>query len=323
MPQFPTVRLDRQRRWTTTCGYAAAVLAGAIVGLYWVLQSYTLDLGVIGPAELNWLNIMVVALIVWPLVWVRSAGAILPPGTPVGWLVLFALNAAAIFYLRNLGVSRCGATTASVVMTVELLLVFVLTYAVLRQRVAAWGWVGAVLLVAGVLRVAGVGSAQMHLLTTGIVALVVAAVCLAGNALIIKTQFQRVPNTLVILFSATTQTLVFAVVVSSLVGLDGVREVFRRPQLLLLVALGGLSIFTSLFLYYYAMKRVPMWAVRILALTGPPTAMLGDHFLLGSPITAPAVQGLAAVLVGATLVIISGQEDGAAAANNALCSGQR
>lgn len=306
----PSVRIDRQPRWAATFGYLAALVTGAIVGMYWVLQSHTLSLNVVGPAELNWLNIIVVALIVWPLVLARSRGRVIPPGTPVGWLLLFALNAAAIFYLRNVGVGLCGATTASLVMSVELVLVFTLTYLVLKQRVAPWGWVGALLLVAGVFRVSGVGSAQMQFSAAGIAALVTAAVCLAGNALIIKTQFQRVPNELVILFSATIQTVVFAVLVPAFAGLSGVRSVLARPEVLLLVGLGGISIFSSLFLYYYAMKRVPMWSVRILALAGPPTAMLGDHFILGAPVTAAGLQGLTAVLIGATMVILSGKENG-------------
>ena len=74
------------------------------------------------------------------------------------------------------------------------------------------------------------------------------------------------------------------------------------------MALGAFGIFVNLFVYYYAMKRVPMWSVRILVLTGPPVAMIADYLLLGSPITAAGVQGLTAVLIGATLVILGGRE---------------
>ncbi|MCD6361749.1 MAG: hypothetical protein J7M38_12915, partial [Armatimonadetes bacterium] len=128
------MRLDRQPRWAAAFGYAAALLTGGMVGLIWVLQSHVLSLGVIGPAELNWLNVVGMMLIVWPVVLVRGRGRVLPAGTPVKWLVIFACNAAAIFYLRNVGVGLCGATTAAVVTRIELVLVFALTYLVLRQR---------------------------------------------------------------------------------------------------------------------------------------------------------------------------------------------
>jgi len=305
------MRVDRQPRWVAAFGYTGALLAGAMVGLIWVLQSHVLGLGVIGPAELNWLNVIGVAVIVWPIVLLRGGGTVIRPGTPVKWLALFACNAGAIFYFRNVGVGLCGATTAAVVTRVELVLVFVLTYLVLKQRVAPWGWVGAALLVAGALRVSGVGSADMQFSAPGIAALVASAVGVAGNALIIKTQFQRVANELVILFSATIQTALYSVLVPVFVGLEGVREALTRPDVLLLVALGAFGIFANLFLYYYAMKRVPMWSVRILVLSGPPVAMVADYLLLGSPITAAGVQGLTAVLIGAAMVILSGRENGA------------
>ena len=131
------------------------------------------------------------------------------------------------------------------------------------------------------------------------------AVGVAANALIIKMQFRRVANELVILFSATVQTIIYSLVVPVFAGLDGVRAALARPDIVVLVALGAVAIFGNLFLYYYAMKRAPMWAVRILVLTGPPVAMIADHFLLNSPITAAGVQGLVAVLIGATMVIMS------------------
>lgn len=296
------------RQSQAAAGYTAAVLAGGAVGLIWVLQSHVLGLGVIGAAELNWLNVIGMGLIVWPIVLVRGRGRVIPQSTPIKWLALFACNAGGIFYFRNIGVGLCGATTAAVVTRVELALVFTLTYLVLKQRVAPWGWVGAALLIAGVFRVSGVGSAAMEFNAMGIGALVASAVGVAGNALIIKTQFHRVTNELVILFSATIQTLIFSLVVPVFVGLDGVRAVLARPDMIALVSLGAFGIFANLFLYYYAMKRVPMWSVRILVLTGPPVAMLADYFILRSPITAAGVQGLTAVMIGATVVILSGRE---------------
>ncbi len=299
---------ERQR----IVGYAAAVLTGAIVGLTWVLQSHVLGQKIIGAAELNWLNMIGLSLIVWPVALSRAranpGGRLLPQGTPVRWLVVFACCAAAIFYFRNVGVGLCGATTAAVVTRVELALVFALTYLVLKQRVAPWGWVGAALLVAGVFRVSGVGAEALDFHAFGVAALVISAIGVATNALIIKTQFGKVTDDLIILFSATTQTIVFSVVVPGFVGFGWVAGLLARPDVLWLVALGSAAIAANLFTYYFAMKRAPMWTVRILALIGPPVAMVADHFLLGTPITAAGVQGLTAVMIGATMVILSGRE---------------
>lgn len=290
------------------CGYAAALLSGVLMGITWVLLKLILNAGVLGPADLNWLNVAGVALIIWPVYLVRHRGRLFPRESPWGWLLTFALLAAGIFYLRNLGVAICGATTAAIVSRVETAFVFLLTYLVLRQPVGRLGWLGSLLLLVGALRTAGLGTATVCTNAGGIIALTSAALFIALNAVIIKTQFARVPNELVILASASVQTAVYSLVVPTFVGLEGVRATFAQPRLLGLVALTAAVIAANLFAYYYAMKRVPMWAARMLALLAPPVAVLADYLVLGTPLTVSGVQGLVLVLAGAALVIISGRD---------------
>ncbi len=311
------MRVDRQTRWIKPFGYAAALLSGLLMGLTWVIIKLILNAGVLGPADLNWLTMIGMSLIIWPIYLLRHRGNWFPRGHPYGPLLVFALLASTIFYSRNLGVGICGATTAAIISRVETAFVFLLTYLVLRQAVGRLGWFGSALLVAGALRTVGLGSAQVHIDLLGIGALVLAALCIALNAVIIKTQFGRVPNEMVILASATVQTTVFSIAVPTLIGLDGVRAALADPRLLGLVALAALVITANLFSYYYAMKRVPMWAARMLALLAPPVAVVADHFVLGTPVTAGAMQGLALVLLGATLVIVSGRGTNDASAQTA------
>jgi len=79
------------------------------------------------------------------------------------------------------------------------------------------------------------------------------------------------------------------------------------PPLIGLIALAAATIVANLFLYYYAMKRAPMWAVRVLALVAIPTAVAGDYFVLGAPITMNAVQGMLLVIIGALVIIQAGR----------------
>lgn len=301
------MRLDHQRRWFRPFGYAAAVLAGVVMGLSWVVFKLELNSPDLGPAEVNWLNMIALTAIVWPVYLVRNRENLFPRDMPYRWLGLFALFAASIFYFRNVGVDICGATTAAIVSRIETVFVFVLSYLVLRQAVSGLGWIGSLVLLAGALRTIGIGSGQMSFELAGVLALVVAAVFIALNAVIIKLHFNRVPNEMVILASATVQMVVFSTIVPLTGDVEGVLTALHDPQILALVAAGALCIGGNLFLYYYAMKRVPMWAVRILALVALPAAVLGDHFLLGQPVTASAIEGMLLVMLGATLVVLSGR----------------
>lgn len=299
------MRVDHQPQWTRAAGYTAALLSGVAVGLVWALQKHVLDQKIVGPAGLNWLNMLGINLIIWPAYLIRYRRNLFPAATPFKWLGLFACIAAGIFYCRNLGVGMTGATTAAVVTRSDVAFVFVLSYLVLRQRVNAWGWAGTVLLLLGALRVAGVGLGPLSFDGAGLTVLLASAAGVAVNALIITLHFNRIPNELVILASATVQAILFAVIVPAGGGMGGVAQVFAEPRVLGLIALGSAMIAANLFTYYYAMKRAPMWAVRMLALTGAPVAALADHFVLHAPVTAAHLQGLAAVLIGAPLVILS------------------
>jgi drug/metabolite transporter (DMT)-like permease len=310
------MRPDQTQRWAAAAGYTAALLSGVMMGLTWPLQKYILDQKLVGAAGLNWLNMIGMGLVVWPVYLLRFRRSLFPPGAPYRWLVLFACIAGTIFYSRNVGVGITGATTAAVVARSEVAFVFVLSYLVLHQPVSFWGWAGSALLLLGALRVGGVGSEALAFSALGFTAVLISAVGIAFNALIIKLHFGRIPNELAILASATVQTVIFSVLVPATGGLHGVRQVLAEPRVLGLVALGSVIIPMNLFAYYYAMKRAPMWSVRILALTGPPVSALADYFILRAPVTAAHLQGLAAVLVGAPLVILSA----GAAGNKAAAS---
>lgn len=301
------MRIDRDPRWMRMAGYIAALLSGVVMGLSWVVFKLELNLEALGPADVNWLNMIGVAIIIWPMHLIRHRENPFPRDKPYRWLLLFACFAAGIFYLRNIGVDLCGATTAAIVSRVETGFVFMLSYLVLSQAVSGLGWLGTAVLVLGALRTIGVGSAEMTFPIAGVMALVGAALLIAFNATIIKTQFNRVPNELAILASATVQTIIFSIVVPSLVGVEGARFVLENPRYLGLIALASLGISGNLFLYYYAMKRAPMWAVRVLALIALPVAVAGDYFVLGEPITMNAVQGMALVIIGAIIVIQAGR----------------
>ncbi len=302
-----SLRIDRQPRWLRLAGYLAALLSGLVMGLTWVIFRMQLNVDALGPADVNWLNMIGVAAIIWPVYLIRHRDNLFPPDMPYHWLALFACFAATLFYLRNIGVDLCGATTSAIVSRVETGFVFVLSYLVLRQAVSGLGWFGTALLLAGALRTIGIGSEGLIFPLGGVIALVAAAAFIAVNALIIKTQFNRVPNEMVILASATIQMTIFSIAVPVFVGLDGVSHVLTHPHLIGLFALATLGIASNLFLYYYAMKRAPMWAVRVLALVALPAAVAGDYLLLGEPVRMHAMQGMLLVLAGALLVIQSGR----------------
>ena len=301
------MRIDQDPAKRGLAGYIAALLSGIVMGATWVIFKLELNVEALGPVDVNWLNMLAVAMIIWPVYLVRHRGSLFTREQPWKWLAAFAGTAAAIFYLRNLGVDLCGATTSAIVSRTETGFVFILSYAILGEVVSPLGWLGTLLLLAGALRASGIGAEGLSFPLIGVGALVLGAALIAINGVIIKSKFNKAPNELLILASATVQSIVFTSAGAAFVGGDGARAVLADPRLIGLVMLAALAISGNLFLYYYAMKRAPMWAVRILALVAMPAAVAGDYFVLGQPITPEAVQGMGLVMAGAMIVIHAGR----------------
>lgn len=286
-------------------GFLAALLTGVVMGVSWPLQKYILTQDVIGPGTLHWLNVMGLFVLAAPVYLARFGPRLRWQGFRAWWLLPFGGVACLMHYCRNFGVAATSPTTAAVVEESEIVFVFLLSYLVMRQPVRATGWLGTALVAYGTVRVALVGAGTLHFAPLGIAALVVVGLTIAVNATMVKLLFTHVPSELIILGSVAVQLVVFSIAVPSSGALRDVARLMEQPALPGLVALGSLVWGSRLLLYYYALRRIPVWAVRMLTLTGLPVATLADLLVLHLPVTRGHVEGLVAAALGATIVILS------------------
>ncbi|MFO8080137.1 MAG: DMT family transporter [Armatimonadota bacterium] len=286
-------------------GFAAALLCGAIMGISWPLQKFVLSQDVIGPAVLHWLNVIGLFVIIAPIYLLRHKGRIRFPGFSPWWLLLFGCVASVMHFCRKWGVGETSATTAAVVERSEVVFVFIFSYLLLKKPVRPIGWLGTVLVLYGTIRVALLGSAELNFNPLGVAALALVGLTIAINALLIKTKFTGIPNELIILGSMAVQLVVFSVAVPSAGMLSEVWALRQAPLVAGLVALGSVVWGVRLIVYYFALKRAPMWAVRMLTLSGLPVATLADLLVLRAPVTGGHITGLVAAMGGAALVILA------------------
>ncbi len=295
----------KRRSWQAALGYLAALLTGGLMGVQWPLQKHILGRDVIGPGTLHWLNVVGLFALVLPVYLARFGLRLRWERFRPWWLLPFGGVACVMHYCRNFGVAATTSTTAAVVEETEIVFVFLLTYVIMRGRVRALGWLGTALVLYGTVRVALMGAQALNFDPLGIAALVVVGLTIAVNATIVKMLFGAIPYELIILGSVTVQLGIYSVAVPSSGALPDIAPLAAMPGLLGLVALGSVVWGTRLLLYYYALRRAPVWAVRMLALTGLPVASLADLLVLRVPVTRVHVEGLIAAIVGAALVIRS------------------
>jgi drug/metabolite transporter (DMT)-like permease len=285
-------------------GYGTSVFTGILAGLlYAVNKALTQDLT---PGQITLVEAAVACALLLPAYLWRARGAAFPRGTPWGWLLAFGLTAVMLFYMRTVGIALTNATTGSLVVRLEVGLVFAYSFCFLREKPSGWGWAGALLLVAGMVAALDLPTRGLVFRPLGIVALVAAAVGIAANAVIIKLHLSRVSNSLTALANVACQTAVLGMVVPLTGQMVGMGAALASPRTVLLLLLGGGIITWMLTTYYYAMKRIPMWTVRLLGLVTPAAALLADHLWLRSAITGGQLLGLLLVTAGSAVVIIAG-----------------
>ncbi len=275
------------------------------MGVTWPLQKYVLAQGVVGPATMHWLNVIGLVAIMAPIFLIRHRGRLRYPGFSPRWLLLVGLVACVMHFCRKWGVNETSSTTAAVAERSEVVFVFILSYLILHKPVRPIGWLGTVLVLFGTITVALVGSAELHFHPLGVIALAITGLTVAVNATIIKTKLSGIPNELIILGSMAVQLVVFSAWVTGGGLLPEVRALMGVPMLAALVGMGSVVWGGNLAIYYFALKHAPMWAVRMLTLSGLPVATLADLWVLHEPVTTGHVIGLVAAMVGAGLVILA------------------
>ena len=115
----------------------------------------------------------------------------------------------------------------------------------------------------------------------------------------------RLLSLLLILGSMAVQLVVFSAWVTGGGLLPEVRALMGFPMLAVLVGMGSVVWGGNLVIYYFALKHAPMWAVRMLTLSGLPVATLADLWVLHEPVVGGHVVGLVAAMAGAALVILA------------------
>ncbi|HJN16656.1 MAG TPA: DMT family transporter [Armatimonadota bacterium] len=282
-------------------GYLAAVGSSVCVGLLFVIQKHALNH--FDPVSLNWLQMIAVLVLSAVTVVVVPAERRFPGPRVIPWLVLFGCFGSVVFGMRNVGIDLTSATTGSVVVRTEVAMVMLLSFVVLKVKPDVFGWIGAAMLFVGAYLSLDIKPGSLNFTPWGTVALLASAAAIAINALIIKTKFGGVSNSLTVGANSLVQTVVFGVITCLTGAWPTVVAAFADPGLVIVVGLGALCIFGGLYLYYLSMKLIPMWIARAINLLIPPITALADWIWLGSTPTGGQILGLVTVTVGAGMVI--------------------
>jgi drug/metabolite transporter (DMT)-like permease len=98
--------------------------------------------------------------------------------------------------------------------------------------------------------------------------------------------------------------VLFAIVAVVSGATAGIGATLGASALRLPLVIAGIAQTSLYLLYYYNLRRSPVWLVKLLLLLIPCFGAVQSYFFLGERITIPQVAGMLIVMAGATVIIV-------------------
>lgn len=225
-------------------------------------------------------------------------------------LILIGILGFSLDITAFLGLQFSTATNAAILLKTDVLFTNFISLFILKQRFTKTDWLLTALILFGTILVIDVDFSTFRLNGAGDLFFILSALCVALNGFIIKSvqsdkKTEVKDSTVAFYNNLITFGMFFCILL--IVG-----EKFPMGQLkenkLLIVSLVYTAIMqTAIYiLYYYNLRILPVWIVRITLLIMPIFASLIGFFLLGETLSLVQICGMIVVLVS-TMGIILGQ----------------
>lgn len=200
------------------------------------------------------------------------------------------------------GLRLSSPTNAAIITRADIGIALLLGLAFLREKPKPLDLPGAILMVAGALRTVGLGEAELKL-GIGDLLFFLAALGYAANALLVKLSFRWVDRFVTAAFNASF--MCFSAIILTFL----LKDASQLPHMMRHLALLLPPIFfaSTIASYYVSLTYLPIWLARAFTLLQPPIAAFLAWALLGEPFLQRQAQGMMLLLVGGSMVVMSGK----------------
>ena len=228
------------------------------------------------------------------------------PGPVVKYAILigviaFGMNAAQLYGLKMKGAS---ASNFSLIVKMDVLFTLLAARLLLKERMFRMDYLGVAVMVLGVGLVMLRDLLHYEFAFVSDLLFLSIAIGLTFNAFVIKAKLQVLSNRVVAGYNCSMSLLGFLVLLVATAKWGAAAEQLGHPRNMLLLASFGALIAGVFLTYYHALKRLPLWLVRVLLLFTPPFTMLLDFLTRGTAITSAQVGGMLLIMAGACVIIV-------------------
>lgn len=225
----------------------------------------------------------------------------------------FALDATAF-----VGLSMGSAATGTALLKTDVLMVSAISVLFYKMRFSWKQWACTLVMLAGVLLVIGVNPAELELFNWGNIFFLLSALFVSINAFVIQHAQHHSKNPVcddvVAYYNNFVCMLLFLAASIATRQYESLAKLQSEPFLrwmLLLAALGQTLVYV---VYYYDLRRLPVWFVKVFLLLMPVVSSLICFFCFGEHLSGLQYGGMAVILLGATGILLQQRRGGAASA---------
>jgi len=208
-----------------------------------------------------------------------------------------------------LGLQYSTATNASILLKTDILFANLLTIIILKKRFGFKCWAATFAMIAGVLMVMDVNILEFRFTGFGDLLLVASAFFVTLNAFVIKNVLNdsrvSISDEVVAYYNNFVCLILFGILTVLNEGKALMSSTMKQHDLIALFAAGGLIQTLIYVFYYYNLRRLPVWIVKIFLLFMPVFASIIAYFVLNERLDFMQLIGMVIVIAGAVVIILS------------------
>ncbi len=254
---------------------------------------------------IRFLTMILLTVLMWRK---RELGALLQVKGVFKRLLCIGLLGFLLDVTAFLGLSMASAGLGTVLLKCDILFVNLISVFVYKQKFTRFDWAATFLMLFGVVLVLGVDPADLDLVNVGNLFFVLSALFVSINAFVIKSVQLDPVNPVsddVVAYYNNFVTMVLFIITSWTTGeIAQLPNLFENSYLVGALLLSGLGQTLIYIVYYYNLRRFPVWQVKIFLLLMPIVSALLSFALFGDTMSGIQYLGMAVVLLGAMSILV-------------------
>lgn len=207
-----------------------------------------------------------------------------------------------------LGMKMTTVSNASLLLKLDVLFANLITVFIFRQRLTMMNWISTMVTFIGVMIVLKVDIIHFKFSGMGDLLLIASCLMVTVNAFVIKTiQTHKAVEikSEVIAFYNNFVTLLFFLTLTLFTGqYRDIEKIFLDPGLLIPLTITGMGQTSIYISYYYCLRRITIWTVKLFLLLIPVNSSIIAFFVLREGIDLNQVAGMALVIAGAAITMV-------------------